>query len=98
MKKVVRLTESDLERIVKRVINEQQSTFVDKCIANLEKWGKENPSQKLPKIPEACYKNHKKDSVAHLTCMKAIKGFQARYAEPIGEFMECRKKPFIGVS
>lgn len=48
MKKVIRLTESDLTRIVKRVLMEQETNPVDKVIACLS-------SQQPPiSVPEKC--------------------------------------------
>ena len=36
MKKIVRLTESDLARIVKRVINEEANALADKILSEME--------------------------------------------------------------
>jgi hypothetical protein len=99
MKKVIRLTESELISLVKRIINEQQSTVVDKCMSDLEDWKKQNPTQKL-QIPEVCYKlpKSKDDRRVFLECMTAMKSLEARFAEPKEKFMGCRKQHIMGLT
>ena len=105
MKKIIRLTESDLTRIVKRVIEEQDSSFGDNIELNL----------KYYKEFSDCYKTHfgttmdtpiqngcksfindpiKKGIQNGDSCYKALtRGYsnQSALDKKIGEFINCFK-------
>ena len=54
MKRIIRLTESDLARIVRRVIKEQETQVFDSNYFNTNKTGtvKFNPSKGFPEVVE----------------------------------------------
>jgi hypothetical protein len=92
MKKIVRLTESDIVRLINKVIKEQQSGIVDDCMQILTDWNKNNPNSKIT-IPESCKTTDKK-----LECFSELKRMGARYAEPIEKFLICKSKTMSQIS
>ncbi len=97
MKKIVKLTESDLTNIVKRVINENNSNFFSKRLGLINKVLDEVISEKTPDEYDAEDYNDYKEEIqwSTLSTIEYMMQYEFQRGEKIEEFFSIMETPEI---